>query len=100
MNRPFKSVQLSTLAESIGTIKPTTSAEFYEILVGHDWTYYMSDDHRVYERGHNESRRVYQIAQESDGNMDLYSRFKESIFSGKIWGTDKRPLPERPNESR
>ena len=90
----------STLAESIGTIKPTKLAEFYDILLSHDWTYYMSDDPHVYERGHNESRKVYQIAQESDDNMDLYSRFKESIFSGKIWGTDKKSLPESPNENR
>ena len=38
-----------------------TLTEFYDLLKRHDWSYNYSDDHRVWQRGQDESNMIQPI---------------------------------------
>ena len=54
--------------------------EFYRLLHIHDWSYNYSDDHRVFQKGQDESNMIRHIL---DGNSrdekyrNLYERYRE-----------------------
>ena len=57
-----------------------TLTEFYDLLKRHDWSYNYSDDHRVWQKGQDESNMIRHIL---DGNSrdekyrNLYERYRE-----------------------
>lgn len=74
-------------------------SEYYDKLVGHDWYYPMSDDFRVFQAGEKARTRLIDIAAENgDEYMELFDAFLHHYYSGEAWGTEKTPLPPRPEE--
>ena len=68
--------------------------EFYEMLKNHDWYYSFSDDHSVYEKGHDEHRRLEWIANEKGLDyLRMWDAFNAAMFSGEPWGTSKVEIP-------
>jgi len=66
--------------------------DYYRKLETHDWYYQYSDDSRVLYRGENKERELGNIAHEF-GYMELYMAYQQHMFSGKPWGTEKKPKP-------
>lgn len=75
-----------------------TSAEYWDKLNAHDWYYDFSDDHRVWERGTKQEDDLRALANSVEDGKELYEAFHKYMFSGKSWGTERFPKPERPNE--
>jgi len=73
-----------------------TLQEFYDELDKHDWYYEYSDDHGVWNRGQSEWNRLYIAAKDSLEFQALMKSFHQHYYSGKPWGTDKQPKPNRP----
>ena len=71
-------------------------AEFWEKLDQHDWYYQMSDDGRVYRAGAQAENLLLNEARTSLFKMALYNAFHLNHFSGKTWGTEKAPKPQKP----
>ena len=63
-----------------------TTAEFFKLLESHDWTYQYSDDHRAWEKGNSESKRLQAIIQEDPLFTRMYLAYADYIF---------KPLDER-----
>jgi hypothetical protein len=65
--------------------------ELYDALKLHDWTYSMSDDHRVWSSG-NENAKFLRAEAE---------RMDETVLFSKMaaWGWGDGPLPLRPSSS-
>lgn len=70
---------------SLNTDLPT----FYDRLGRHDWTYMMSDDPKVYQRGSQNEQELLAISRMSPAHTELYDAYK-----AHAWG--KGPQPERP----
>jgi hypothetical protein len=75
-----------------------TPAEYWDKLNAHDWYYAFSDDHRVWERGSRAINELNRLADNIKGGRELLKAFHKHMFSGKAWGTEKSPKPERPSE--
>lgn len=75
----------------------TTLNDYYDLLARHDWYYSFSDDGRVWRAGVVAEKELQRIALESDAHGALLAGFRDHYFSGKPWGTEKAPMPERPN---
>lgn len=74
-----------------------TLDEYYDILDKHDWFYEFSDDSRVYGRGVKAKQDLLNTAnQHGQEYKNLYDAFKKYHFSGKPWGTEEAPKPEKP----
>jgi len=66
-------------------------SEFFKLLEKHDWYYQYSDDHRAWEKGSNESKRIQAIAQEIPLFLDMYRDYSKFMFL---------PLDEREQVTR
>ena len=71
--------------------------EFYRLLQRHDWSYNYSDDHRVWQRGQDESNMIQHILRGNSRDekyRNLYERYREWFWdtSGDI------TKPERPED--
>ena len=75
-----------------------TPAEYWDKLAAHDWYYAFSDDHRVWLRGTKQEDDLRALANSVEGGKELYEAFHKYMFSGKSWGTERFPKPERPSE--
>lgn len=67
---------------------------FYDKLERHDWFYHYSDDSRVYYAGQTAERKLSSIG--AADFESLFKQYKDYIFSGPMYGNDKKPKPERP----
>ena len=69
------------------------------MLTRHDWYYDHSDDHSVWQKGRDASENLRRIA-ESNGQeyKDLRLSFRAYYFSGKTFGKEEQPYPEKPKE--
>jgi len=74
-----------------------TLAEFYDQLDRHDWYYAMSDDHRCWQRGEAERKRLDELAATIPGAAELKAAFSKHYFTGEPWGNEKQPKPARPS---
>jgi len=72
-----------------------TLRELYRELERHDWFYMMSDDGRVYERGHETERELKAASARIPGGRELFDGFQAHHCSGPAWGTTKKPKPAR-----
>lgn len=72
--------------------------EFWDELEKHDWFFEMSDCHYTYNKGKESYYKLQILAAESEEHMKLFSDFSKHMFTGKPWGTEKQPKPERPEE--
>lgn len=70
--------------------------KYYDALKNHDWHYAMSDDHRVFKAGEEARADLRKLAELSPEHKKLYDDWKAHVFSGRPWGTEKKPRPERP----
>lgn len=75
-----------------------TLAEYWDMLNRHDWTYGMSDDHSVWQRGCQQEDKLKAIAKQSAEYQAMYDGFHKYVWSGSHMGTEKQPKPERPEE--
>lgn len=75
---------------------PMTLADYYDRLDGFDWYYAYSDDGGVYRAGERAMKALKIVAEQSPEHKALYDGFSAHYFSGKPWGTEKAPKPERP----
>jgi hypothetical protein len=79
------------------TLVPVTSpAAFWDELNRADWYYNYSDDHRVWQSGSDAFAKLEAKAKKSPELQALYDGFKAHHFSGKPWGNEQAPKPERP----
>lgn len=62
------------------------ASEFFKLLEKHDWYYQYSDDHRAWEKGNEESRRLQAIIQEDSMMTRMYLAYSDYMF---------KPLEER-----
>ena len=62
------------------------ASEFFSLLEKHDWFYQYSDDHRAWEKGSTESKRLQAIIQENDMFTRMYLTYSDYMF---------KPLDER-----
>jgi hypothetical protein len=69
----------------------TSVDELYDALKLHDWTYSMSDDHRVWVNG-NENAKFLRAEAERMGETVLFSKMA-------AWGWGDGALPPRPSSS-
>jgi len=74
-----------------------TLADFYDQLDRHDWYYSYSDDHRVWQRGEAERKRLDELAATIPGAAELKAAFSKHYFTGEPWGNEKQPKPARPS---
>lgn len=74
----------------------TPLREYYDMIDNFDWSYMMSDDAGVYNRGSAEEAKIKRIRNESQAHADLYDAFYKHRWSGPHMGTEKLPKPERP----
>lgn len=59
------------------TPEPTDEREQYEALLkAHDWFYEYSDDHRVWQAGVTERRRIQSMKQRVDPDGSIYAKYK------------------------
>lgn len=72
----------------------------YDALENFDWFYDYSDDPRVAERGRQERAKLEKQVAQTEGGQELYDAFKDHMFSGEPWGTEKAPKPTRPTPGR
>jgi|GEM_PF-896302 len=70
--------------------------QYWEKLNNFDWFYEYSDDHSVWQRGRIAASKIAAIAIESPEHRALYDGFYKHHFSGKSFGTEKAPKPEKP----
>ena len=73
-----------------------TLQEYYDALEKADWYYDYSDDNSVWRRGMAEIGRLEAVCKEGPKYAALYEAFDKHKFSGKPWGTEQAPKPERP----
>jgi hypothetical protein len=71
--------------------------EFYDMIDRFDWSYMMSDDHRVWEQGSAQESKLLSIAKQSPEHQALWDGFKKHWWSGPYMGTERAPKPERPS---
>jgi hypothetical protein len=50
--------------------------EYYLSLDRHDWQYEYADDHRVWQSGSDEHKRLERLSQSSTAHADLYAQFR------------------------
>ena len=62
------------------------ASEFFSLLEKHDWFYQYSDDHRAWEKGSTESKRLQAIIQEDPLFTRMYLAYSDYMF---------KPLEER-----
>lgn len=93
-------MELRTLAPGPGVDpdKPISLAMFWDALDRFDWFYPFSDDPRVYRSGHSRNAALMKLAGATPKHVALYIAFRDFVFSGPPWGTEKAPKPERPAE--
>ena len=72
--------------------------EYYDLLDRHDWYYDFSDDHGVWNAGRINADKLASLAT-SQEKKQLLNDFHSHKFSGKPWGTEEKPKPERPKDN-
>ena len=68
------------------------ASEFFSLLEKHDWFYQYSDDHRAWEKGSTESKRLQAIIQEDPLFTRMYLAYSDYMFKP----LDEREVLERP----
>ena len=56
------------------------ATEFFKLLESHDWYYQYSDDHRAWEKGNKESKRLQSIIQEDSLYTNMYLAMSDYMF--------------------
>jgi hypothetical protein len=70
-------------------------SEFFKLLEKHDWYYHYSDDHRAWEKGSKESKRIQAIAQEIPLFLEMYRDYSNFVFTPKDeFGRDRPKLAD------
>ena len=69
-----------------------TLEQYKKELAHHDWYYYFSDDHGVWQRGESESSRIFGLAK--DGNDDFKRAYNDS--HKRHFDTPSFVTPDRP----
>jgi hypothetical protein len=74
---------------------------FYDRLERHDWFYHYSDDNKVYNAGREADSKLKEYAREKGSDFkNLMTDYQNYLFSGSLYGTEKKPKPERPGGPR
>ena len=74
----------------------SSTQEFYDRCATFDWYYDYSDDHRVWQRGCAVHDALRAEAASDPAKALIYHAWREYMFSGEEWGTEKAPQPARP----
>lgn len=69
-----------------------TKKEYFEAVENFDWYFQMSDDSRAYNAGCQREKELIQIGREN-GWLHIWQAWKDYMFSGEPWGTEKKPKP-------
>lgn len=72
-------------------------SEFYDALSGFDWYYDFSDDYSVYNSGRRREAELSKLAKQSSEHQALFDAWSKHMFTGKAWGNERAPKPERPS---
>lgn len=70
-----------------------TCKEFFNAAAAFDWYYEMSDDHRVWRAGNSRLRELQAEAQGDSVKLAILDAWKEHMFSGKPWNTERTARP-------
>jgi hypothetical protein len=60
-----------------------TLQEFYDLLARHDWSFNYSDDHRQWQRGHDQLNQIQHILKQNEDNpsySSLYDHYRDWAF--------------------
>ena len=71
-------------------------ASYWDLLNSHDWYYCFSDDGGVYNAGRRAHAVMDELANTSQEHRALFIAFSDHMFTGRPWGNEKQPKPERP----
>jgi hypothetical protein len=71
-------------------------SEFWDMLNQHDWYHVFSDSWEIDQRGAENRAKLLEIAHQSDAHTKLFIDFENHYWTGKPWGTEQAPKPERP----
>ena len=75
--------------------KPLTLEQYRTQLRNHDWTFYFSDDPRVYRAGESESTRIRNLAiHNGDDWKRAYNTMYKLIFNKVPFTGHKFPFPD------
>lgn len=76
-----------------------TLAEFWDMLNRFDWFYHYSDDHKYYKAGETGIVRLKSIAAHGGSDyLKLMDDFRNAVFSGPAFKSEKIEKPKRPIE--
>jgi hypothetical protein len=73
--------------------------DYYDALSKADWTYEYSDDHRKWQQGRAAMATLKARANYSPEHKLLFDGFHAHVFSGPAFGSEQKPIPERPDET-
>jgi len=68
-----------------------TLLEFWNKCNMADWTYMMSDDGRVFNKGAEAMNKLREASKQSEAHFKMFINFYAHVWKGE-------PKPERPNE--
>ena len=74
----------------------TPIQDFYDRCQYVDWYYGFSDDFRVFQRGEAALRALKAEAEADPAKLAIYEAWNTHFFTGKPWGNEQQPPPERP----
>jgi hypothetical protein len=75
-----------------------TLKEYYRRLEQHDWFFIMTDDPNVRMRGLENLNELVKIAitKKSPKYTKLFKNYKDHMFSGRDFGTERKEKPKEP----
>lgn len=66
--------------------------DFKKMLDSHDWYYYFSDDHGVWQRGEREVAQIkYVLKNGTDEMKKMYNKYHASYFNTPSFVTENNP---------
>lgn len=70
--------------------------EFYDKCASHDWYHAYSDDHNVWRRGEAAEHELRKIAATDERLQSIFDQWRDHMFTGEAYGSERAPKPERP----
>ena len=74
----------------------TDLQKFWKKCDAHDWYFEYSDDGRVWNEGRKSLSELFDEASKDPKKMEMFNAFKNNMFSGPAYGTERPPKPEYP----
>ena len=66
--------------------------EFYDLLKAHDWTYDYSDDHRHWQKGHNQREQLHRVIKQNEDDP----RYRALFDQYRLWAFDVQGDVDKP----